>query len=251
MPESAIIQSVLREVENLDLPATAKGLDLSCGEGELLQKLTDLGLTMEGTHYRDDDYILRQPEPILKQATIHNPVDLTQPLPFADASYDLVLATEVIEHLPAHAPIIMEIGRILKPGGTLIFSTPNPHRTLSRLQFLVTGTHALNGARLGWHVPAEELYSTHYNPVYFPVIHSLLYQSGLQVQKLGFTSCRLSGYLLTALLWPLAFIPTAVECHHFRKRSEAGGRDLFKWLKAPNLFLSKQLVVVAEKISNH
>lgn len=50
--------------------------------------------------------------------------------PFDDASFDLVLWCEVIEHLtanPVHA--LSEIHRVLKPGGALVVSTPNVART--------------------------------------------------------------------------------------------------------------------------
>jgi SAM-dependent methyltransferase len=245
MPEPAIIRSVLREIDALHLPARTRILDLSCGEGEILEQLHSRGFEAEGTHYRENDYILRNPSPILQKAVIHSSVDLTVPLPFDDASFDVVLATEVLEHLPSHTGILREIGRILSPDGVFLFTTPNTHRTLSRLQFLFTGTHALNGARLGWHTPADEVYSTHYNPVYFPVIHALLFQNRLQIESLGFSSSRPAGWILTLLLWPLTVLPVWMETLHFCKRSAPGGRNLRKWLLHPSLFLSKQLVVVS------
>jgi SAM-dependent methyltransferase len=247
MPELRIIRAVVDEIDTLNLPPDARVLDLSCGEGEIIEHLTAKGLQVEGTHYCEKDYIIRNPSPVLQQAVIHAPVDLTQPLPFPDESFDLVLATEVLEHLPSHAPVVQEIARILKPGGHFLFTTPNPHRTLSRIQFLFTGTHNLNGARLGWQTPKAELYSTHFNPVYLPVIHTLLYQSGLQVKRIGATSIRIAAVLVTLLLWPWCVLPVLFETRHFRKRSAEGGRDLQKWLLCPNLFLSRQLLVVSTK----
>jgi SAM-dependent methyltransferase len=51
------------------------------------------------------------------------------PLPVEDGRYDLVLFCEVLEHFtmdPLHA--LNEIWRVLKPGGTLILTTPNVAR---------------------------------------------------------------------------------------------------------------------------
>lgn len=46
-------------------------------------------------------------------------------LPFADASYDLCLARWVLEHLKSPETALSEIGRVLRPGGRLLFVTPN------------------------------------------------------------------------------------------------------------------------------
>ncbi len=45
-------------------------------------------------------------------------------LPFAQASVDCVLLTEVIEHVPDHQMLLAEIARVIRPGGTLIMSAP-------------------------------------------------------------------------------------------------------------------------------
>jgi SAM-dependent methyltransferase len=49
-----------------------------------------------------------------------------EPLPFADESFDVVLFTEVLEHL-LHDPsfALKEINRVLKYGGRVVVSTPN------------------------------------------------------------------------------------------------------------------------------
>lgn len=50
--------------------------------------------------------------------------DLSQPLPFADAQFDTVLSSDVIEHLPDPLLAFSEMGRVLKPGGILLLNTP-------------------------------------------------------------------------------------------------------------------------------
>jgi glycosyltransferase involved in cell wall biosynthesis/SAM-dependent methyltransferase len=46
-------------------------------------------------------------------------------LPFPDASFDLCCAHSVIEHLPDPGATFAEIARVLRPGGHLVFKTPN------------------------------------------------------------------------------------------------------------------------------
>ena len=48
-------------------------------------------------------------------------------LPFEDASFDCVTLQEVIEHLEGAATALKEVNRVLRPGGTLLLSTPNAY----------------------------------------------------------------------------------------------------------------------------
>jgi SAM-dependent methyltransferase len=45
-------------------------------------------------------------------------------MPFADDSFDLVLATDVIEHVEEDDGALREIARVLRPGGTLLLTVP-------------------------------------------------------------------------------------------------------------------------------
>jgi len=45
-------------------------------------------------------------------------------LPFDDGSFDTVLNVQVLEHTPHPGLLVKEMGRVLRPGGTLILSAP-------------------------------------------------------------------------------------------------------------------------------
>jgi SAM-dependent methyltransferase len=49
--------------------------------------------------------------------------DVTR-LPFPDQFFDLVICSEVLEHLPDDATAIRELARVLKPGKNLVVSVP-------------------------------------------------------------------------------------------------------------------------------
>lgn len=47
-----------------------------------------------------------------------------QDLSYADASFDLVTHTEVLEHVPDDARAFVELARVLRPRGTMLFTVP-------------------------------------------------------------------------------------------------------------------------------
>jgi SAM-dependent methyltransferase len=85
------------------------------------KKLLDLRLadvTVVGVDV--SDAVLENPT--LTEAMVIRPGD---PLPFADASIDVVFAEWVCEHLERPTAVLRDISRVLKPGGWFAFRTPN------------------------------------------------------------------------------------------------------------------------------
>jgi len=67
-------------------------------------------------------------------------------LPFPDASFDVVMASEVLEHIPADEMAMAEIARVVRPGGRVAVTVPRywPERVcwaLSREYHDVAGGH--------------------------------------------------------------------------------------------------------------
>jgi SAM-dependent methyltransferase len=60
----------------------------------------------------------------------------SEPLPFPDQDFDMVIFTEVMEHLRFPQKALEEIRRVLKDSGRLIGSVPNAFRLRSRWKFL-------------------------------------------------------------------------------------------------------------------
>jgi len=63
--------------------------------------------------------------------------DLDQPLPFDDASFDVVVAGELLEHLRDPRRLVVDVHRVLRNGGTFVASVPNAYRAKNRLRFLL------------------------------------------------------------------------------------------------------------------
>jgi SAM-dependent methyltransferase len=72
--------------------------------------------------------------------------DLAQPLPLADASFDVVLSSLTLHYLADWPPVLRELARVLRPGGRLVFSTHHPYLTLE----LVADYHAVQLVDEAW-----------------------------------------------------------------------------------------------------
>jgi 2-polyprenyl-6-hydroxyphenyl methylase/3-demethylubiquinone-9 3-methyltransferase len=101
-------------------------LDLGCGGGLTIPCLAQRGATVVGVdlsraslhvasrHARRHGH----PKPVFTCGQADS-------LPFADASFDIVWCTDVLEHLPDLPTAIAQIARVLKPGGLLLYDTIN------------------------------------------------------------------------------------------------------------------------------
>jgi ubiquinone/menaquinone biosynthesis C-methylase UbiE len=96
-------------------------LDVACGAGFGVEMLRTadasvLGIDYDATTLRE----VRRSQPASR--LVH--ADATR-LPLQDASVDGVVSFETIEHVPDARALVLEIRRVLKPGGRLVLSTPN------------------------------------------------------------------------------------------------------------------------------
>ena len=59
------------------------------------------------------------------------------PIPFDDSSFDVITAFQFIEHIEKRKEFLKECLRVLKPGGSLLVTTPNAKKSLARNPFHV------------------------------------------------------------------------------------------------------------------
>lgn len=105
------------------LPSTIETLaDLGCGRtAPLLRKLLASGAVIHAIG------VDLSPEMGLASDSLQLvQADLNEGLPLQSASVDVVLSLAVLEHLREPVLHLTEIHRILKPGGTLLLTTPSP-----------------------------------------------------------------------------------------------------------------------------
>lgn len=97
-------------------------LDAGCGAGPGLRYLTSRGYRTFGTDLVE--YPLTVAHQSVPSARLAES-DLNVPLPFASASFDVILLSEVIEHLENVRAVFRECLRVLVIGGAVVATTPN------------------------------------------------------------------------------------------------------------------------------
>lgn len=107
-------------------------LELGCGTGRVLGPLRARGALVAGVDFA--------PAMLAKAAARHPDVELVlhdlsaPPLPFADASFDVVVSSLVLEHIADLGRFFAEARRLCRPGGSMALSTMHPALFLRSIQ---------------------------------------------------------------------------------------------------------------------
>lgn len=136
-PNSAtfIDRVVLDELARCAGPAS-RIIELGCGNGAFAKKLAGLGYDVTAIEPSIDGVsIASRGSPGLRviQASVYDDLQ-----PLIGGGFDAVISTEVIEHLTKPKELFARASELLKPGGTLILTTPY-HGYLKNLAFSVLG----------------------------------------------------------------------------------------------------------------
>jgi 2-polyprenyl-3-methyl-5-hydroxy-6-metoxy-1,4-benzoquinol methylase len=116
----------------MHLPARpgSRMLDVGCGDGSVLDTLSQLGWQVEGV-----DFDPRVINTVARRGfQVH--LGTLEAQNFADRTFDAVTASHVLEHVREPETFLCECHRVLRPGGTLTILTPNAlsygHRRFGR-----------------------------------------------------------------------------------------------------------------------
>jgi len=126
---SFVVDRVLR---NYARPGV-RAVDLGSGPGAMAERLQSLGCAVLAVDRASDGY---------KASAPHVVADLDERnfyQKLGPASFDLVTAIEVIEHLESPICFLRNVGRLLAPGGVAVLTTPNVDSLPARVKFLLTG----------------------------------------------------------------------------------------------------------------
>lgn len=224
------------------IPSQGKVLDVSCGNGEILDWLRQDGYSVRGTNYT------KHPD-ACKSVDIDWGVDICKGLPYKDCTYDCVILLDVIAHLSDHNAAVREISRVIKPGGYIIVVTPNIMRINSRLHFLLTGFFKAKRAFIGFDVPGEEAFKFHNYSPHLPVFLYQLHSHNLNFFLIDAVGYKMKSYLMWFLFVPFIIPMTFYKTHVMEKfiRRSGVSKLLFNILISSKSLCGENWFIMARK----
>ncbi|MGI6368985.1 MAG: class I SAM-dependent methyltransferase [Anaerolineae bacterium] len=136
-------------------PGGGRLLELGCGDGRLLHALAGQ-YALTGIDI--SEHAIARARRLVPSANLRVGDIATCA---TDAHYDVVLALNVLEHVPDPRAVMLRVREMLAEGGTFIFAVPNKHgrvgRALVRFMDFMDRTHISSFTREHWLQLADEL----------------------------------------------------------------------------------------------
>ncbi len=149
-------------------------LDFGAGTGNLTRLLQMLG------RFSSLSAIDLMPRPVgIDESVRWIDWDLNEAIDIPDRSFDVIVSAEVIEHLENPRAVAREWFRLLRPGGTLVFSTPNNESWRSLIALVLRGHFVAF---------SDTCYPAHITALVCKDIERILTEAGFSIPEFIFTN---------------------------------------------------------------
>ncbi len=253
-PTTGIHANVAQHLRTLSDLKGKKVLDCPAGDGRTSSLLKSLGADVESADLF--------PEFFKVQGLSCREVDIAKGLPYPDGHFDMAICQEGLEHFPDQLFVLSEFSRILKPGGTLLLTTPSISHLRARLSlFLVESEYYKRAAPSEldgvWFSEKnkEQLYFGHVFLIPFLKLRAIALFSGLEIKQLFKTQIGVSSLLLFPFFYPFILLFSLAPIIFYPKKIKNIPREVkmrvlweqFRWNCSPRLLLGKHLMLSFEK----
>lgn len=218
-------------------PREGRVLDVAAGSGAFAHRLVGLGFTVEACDLYPEQF--KAPGVPVKYA------DLSERLPYDDASFDYLSCLEGVEHLEDQFAFVRECWRVLRPGGRMLLSTPNILGMASRWRYFWTGFFPLATRPMNEHHKAPV--HDHIHLLTYYELRYILRTAGFDI--LGATTDRIRKYgLLHGWTYPIVRFATrrALRREPDPRQREAN-REIAAHMLSRDLLFGRTLMVIAGK----
>ncbi len=246
------------------LPAASQGaraLDFPAGNGVTSECLHKLGVDVLAVDLFPELFRFKAAKVIRG--------DLSLEFPVSSDSFDLAVCQEGLEHVGNQDHVLREFSRLLKPGGTLLLTTPNYSNLKSKLSYLLCESEAFgrimppNEFETIWLSPGSEgagpnevptpprVYFGHCFLTGFFRLRLFAQLAGFELKKIHDSRVNSTSLILFPLLYPLIFLSAWKTARRFQRKTKqkALAKELFQWMISPKLLLENHLILEFQRKS--
>ena len=161
--------------------------------------------------------------------------DMESRLAFDDAAFDMVACVEGIEHVMDRHKTLQEMRRVLKPGGSLLITTPNLLSLRARAAYCLAGQRAFKSyideytSVWGRGEHDARIYHGHAFLINYFQLRYSLYHCGFRIERLEVSNWSGSSLVLSPLV-PLVALATWMSQRRAEKKYKRMRREEAAWL---------------------
>jgi SAM-dependent methyltransferase len=231
---------VRQVLERVGPPPLGVMLNLGSGEGDIDATLASFATALESCDVNAEDVAFA------RALNAHVPnvrysVQDAAALSFPNGMFDVVVCSEVIEHVVDRAGLLAEIARVLRPGGVAVLTCPSA-------KFPVT-YDPINAvlARRGTHVAVGAYGFGHFSLLDEDELERSCREAGLLVES----KQRLSGALVGALecYWP-GLLQRAFKANAGNTRSRSAGSPIRPTARVPRLVGAVDAIIALDRAAS-
>lgn len=189
-------------------------LDAPAGYGHLAKHLSSMGYTAVCGEIEPEIFGAKGIECVY--------TDLNQRIDAPDSSFDYVCCVDGLEHMTNPYRAVEEFARVLKAGGTGIFSIPNYSNIEKRIKYLLKGYLTKPKTLDDYRRAGSNLFNFHNSPLTITLLNLMFEINGLRVVAILRDKKKTKQYLLL----PIVLLLKAGACLCSRRSQQKSGYNL-------------------------
>lgn len=129
-------------------------LDVGCAGGFMSEAIAERGAKVTGIDPAEQAIAAARTHAQRRGLDVRYDTGVGEDLPYDDGRFDAVVCVDVLEHVQDLNQVVLEIGRVLKPGGTFLFDTIN-RNPMARFATITLAENLLRLLPRGTHDPGK------------------------------------------------------------------------------------------------